>query len=129
MRNLSSKNILSFDRRDCSSQQNYSCFTSKFCENINEHLLSWKSCCSNDIICVINLQRWKWYKDHWLDIDSLNCEFSYLWWVMTRHKWSWLDEKDNDHCSCLCAVSDSAFMHLINLCSSHTLICWEASWI
>jgi len=40
MRNISSKNILSFDRRDCNSQQSYSCFASKFYKDINEHLLS-----------------------------------------------------------------------------------------
>ncbi len=59
MRDLSLKNILSFDRRDCSSQQSYSCLASEFCKNINEHLLSWKSCHSNDATCVVNLQRWK----------------------------------------------------------------------
>ncbi len=128
-RNFSSKNILSFDKRNCSSQQSYSCLTSEFCKDINEYLLSWKNCCSNDATCVINLQRWKWYRDHWLDIDSLDCESSYLWWVMTRHKWSWLDERSNDHRLCSCAVSDSAFMHSINLCFSHTQICQEASQI
>ena len=129
MRNLSLKNILSFDRRDCSSQQSYSCLASEFCKNINEHLLSWKSCHSNDATCVVNLQRWKWYKDHWLNIDSLNCESSYLWWVMTQHKWSWLNERNNDHYSHSCVVSNSALMHSINLCSSHIQICQEASWI
>ncbi len=127
MRNLSSKNILSFDRRNCSSWQSYSCFTSKFCKDINEHLLSWKNCHSNDVTYVINLRRWKWYKDHWLDIDSLDCEFSYLWWIMTQHRWSWLNERNNDHHSCLCAVSDFTFMHSIDLCLSHIQICWEAS--
>ncbi len=58
-RNFSSKNILSFDRKDCNSQQSYSCLTSKFCKNINEYFLSWKNCCSNDATYVINLQRWK----------------------------------------------------------------------
>ncbi len=129
MKNLSSKNILSFDKRDCNSQQSYSCLALKFCENINEHLLSWKNCRSNDATYVINLQRWKWCKDHWLDIDSLDCESSYLWWVVTRYKWSWLNERSNDRCSRSCTVSDSAFMHLIDLCSSHIQICWEASWI
>ncbi len=57
MKNLSSKNILSFDRRNCNSQQSYSCFASKFCKNINEHLLSWKNYHSNDAIYIINLQR------------------------------------------------------------------------
>ncbi len=83
MRNLSSKNILSFDKKDCNSQQSYSCLTLKFHEDINEHFLSWKNCCSNDAICVINLQRWKWYRNHWLDIDSLDCE-------------SWLNINDLD---------------------------------
>ncbi len=83
MRNFLSKNILSFDRRDCSSWQSYLYLASKFCKDINEHLLSWKNCCSNDVTYVINLQRWKWCKDHWLNIDSLNCESSYLWWIMT----------------------------------------------
>ncbi len=55
IRNFSSKNILSFDRKDCSNQQSYSCFALKFHENINEHLLSWKNCHSNDAIYVINL--------------------------------------------------------------------------
>ncbi len=119
MRNLSSKNILSFNKKDCNSQQSYSCLTSEFYENINEHILSWKNCHNNDATYVINLQRWKWYKDHWFDINSLNCESSYLWWIMTRHKWFWLDERKNDHYSCRCAVLDSALMHLINLCSSH----------
>ena len=63
-RNLSSKNILSFDKKDCNNQQSYSCLASEFHENINKHLLFWKNCCSNDATCVINLQRWKWYKDH-----------------------------------------------------------------
>ncbi len=125
-RNLSSKNILFFERRDCNSWQSYSCLASKFHENIDEHLLSWKNCHSNCATCVINLWRWKWYRDHWLDIDSLNCESSYLWWIMTRHKWSWLDERNNDHRSRSCVVSDSALMHSINLCSSHTQICQEA---
>ncbi len=79
MRNLSLKNVLSFDKKDCNNQQSYLCLTSEFHENINEHLLSWKNCCSNDTTYVINLRRWKWYKDHWFNIDSLNCEFSYLW--------------------------------------------------
>ncbi len=127
MRNLSSKNILSFDIKDCSSQQSYLCLASEFHENIDEHLLSWKNCCSNDATYVVNLQRWKWYKDHWLDINSLNCESSYLWWVVTWHKWSWLDERNNNHCSCSCAVSNSALMHLINLCFFHTQICQKAS--
>ena len=129
MKNLSSKNILSFNRRDCNSQQSYSCFASKFCKDINKHLLSWKNCCSNDATYVINLQRWKWYKNHWLDIDSLNCASSYLWWIMTQHKWSWLNERSNDHHSHSCAVSDSALMHSIDLCSSYTQICEEASQI
>ncbi len=129
MRNLSLKNILSFDRRNCSSQQSYSYFASKFHKDINEHLLSQKNCCSNDATYVINLRKWKWYKDHWLDINSLNCEFSYLWWVVTRHRWSWLDERDNNHHSCLYVVSDSALMHSINLCFSYIQICQEASWI
>ncbi len=120
MRNLSSKNVLSFDRRNCNNQQSYSCFASKFREDINEHLLSWKNCHNNDVTYVINLQRWKWYKDHWLNIDSLNCESFYLWWVMTWHKWSWLDERNNDYRSCSCVVSDFAFMHLIDLCLFHT---------
>ena len=120
MRNYSSKNILSFDRKDCNNQQSYSCLASEFHEDINEHLLSQKSCYSNDATYVINLQRWKWYKDHWFNIDSLDCKFSYLWWVMTRHRWSWLDERNNNHRSYSCVVSDSAFMHLINLCLSHT---------
>ncbi len=120
MRNLSSKNILSFDRRDCSSWQSYSCLASEFREDINEHLLSWKNCHSNYATYVVNLQRWKWYKDHWLNIDSLNCKSSYLWWVMTRHKQSWLDERSNDCRSRSCVVSNSALMHSINLCSSHT---------
>ncbi len=55
MRNLSWKNIFSFDKRNCNNQQSYSCFTSKFHENINEHLLSWKNCCSNNVTYVINL--------------------------------------------------------------------------
>ncbi len=38
-RNFSLKNILSFDKRDCSSQQSYSCLASEFHEDINEHLL------------------------------------------------------------------------------------------
>jgi len=128
-RNLFSKNILSFDRRDCSNQQSYSCLASRFRENINEHLLSWKNCCSNDVTYIINLQRWKWYKDYWLDIDSLDCESSYLWWVVTWYRRSWLDERDNDHHSRSYVVSDSALMHSINLCFSHTQICQEASWI
>ncbi len=119
MRNLSSKNILSFDKRDCNNQQSYSCLTSEFRENIDEHLLFWKSCCSNDVTYVINLQRWKWYRDHWFNIDSLDCEFSYLWWIITQHRWSWLDKRDNDHLSCSCTVSDSALMHSINLCFFH----------
>ncbi len=57
MKNLSSKNILSFDRKDCNSQQSYLCLALKFHEDINEHLLSWKSCHSNDVTYVINLQR------------------------------------------------------------------------
>jgi len=57
MRNLSLKNILSFDKKDCSSQQSYSCLASEFCENIDEHLLSQKNCHSNDATYVINLQR------------------------------------------------------------------------
>ena len=120
MKNLSSKNVLSFDKRDCNNRQSYSCLASKFHENINEHFLSWKNCCSNDATCIINLQRWKWYKDYWFNIDSLDCESSYLWWVVTRHKWSWLDERNNDHHSYSCAVSDSALMHSIDLCFSHT---------
>ncbi len=120
MKNLSSKNVLSFDKRDCNNRQSYSCLASEFHENINEHLLSWKNCCSNDATCIINLQRWKWYKDYWFDIDSLDCESSYLWWVVTWHKWSWLDERNNDHHSCSCAVLDSALMHSIDLCFSHT---------
>jgi len=40
MRNLSSKNILSFDRKDCSSRQSYSCLASEFREDIDEHFLS-----------------------------------------------------------------------------------------
>ncbi len=40
MKNLSLKNIFSFDRRNCSSQQSYLCLASEFHENINEHLLS-----------------------------------------------------------------------------------------
>ncbi len=119
MKNLSSKNVLSFDRIDCNNQQSYSCLASEFHENIDEHLLSQKNCCSDDVTYVINLQRWKWYKDHWLDIDLLNCESSYLWWIITQHKWSWLNERNNNHHSHSCAVSDSAFMHSINLCSSH----------
>ena len=122
IKNLSLKNILSFDKRDCSSQQSYSCFTSEFHEDINKHLLSWKNCCNNDVVYVINLQRWKWYKDHWLNIDSLDCESSYLWWIMTRHKWSWLNERDNDHHSCLYIVSNSALMYSIDLCLSHIQI-------
>jgi len=129
MRNFSSKNILSFDRRDCSSRQSYSCLTSKFHEDINEHLLSWKNCYNNDATCVVNLQRWKWYKDHWLDIDSLDCESSYLWWVVTWYRWSWLDERNNNHHLRLCVVSDSAFMHSINLCLFHTQISQKVSWI
>ncbi len=78
MKNLSLKNVLSFNKRNCNNQQSYSCFTSKFHENINEHLLFWKNCYSNDVTYIINLQRWKWYKDHWLDIDLLNDEFFYL---------------------------------------------------
>ncbi len=120
MKNLSSTNVFSFDRRDYNSQQSYSCLASEFREDINEHLLSQKNCCSNDTICIINLQRWKWCKDHWFNIDSLNCKSSYLWWIMTWHKWSWLNERSNDHHSRSCAVSDSAFMHSINLCFSHT---------
>jgi len=126
-RNLSSKNILSFDRRDCSSRQSYSCLASEFREDIDEHLLSRKNCRSNDATYVINLQRWKWYRDHWLNIDSLDCESFYLWWVVTRHRRSWLDERNNDRRSCSCAVSDSAFMYSINLCFSHTQICQKAS--
>jgi len=57
MRNLSSKNVLSFDKRDCSSQQSYSCLASEFHEDIDEHLLSRKSCRSNDVTCVVNLRR------------------------------------------------------------------------
>ncbi len=129
MRNLSSKNVLSFNKRDCNNQQSYSYFASKFYKDINKHLLYWKNCHSNDATYVINLQRWKWYRNHWLNIDSLNCESSYLWWIITRHRQFWLDEKDNDHRSCSCVVSDSAFMHLIDFCSSHTQICQEASWI
>ncbi len=129
MRNLSSKNILSFDRKDCNNQQSYSCLASKFREDINEHLLSWKNCHSNDVTYVINLWRWKWYKDHWLDIDSLDCKSSYLWWIMTWYRWSWLNERNNDCRSHSCIMSDSAFMHSINLCFSHIQICWEVSWI
>ncbi len=129
MKNLSSKNVLSFNKRDCNSWQSYSYLASKFHKNINDHLLSWKNYCSNDVTYVINLQRWKWYKDHWLDIDSLDCKSSYLWWVVTQHRWSWLDEKDNDHHSCSYVVSNSALMHLIDLCSSHIQIYQEASWI
>jgi len=57
MRNFSSKNILSFDRKDCNNQQSYSCLASEFHEDINEHFLSQKSCYSNDATYVINLQR------------------------------------------------------------------------
>ncbi len=129
MRNLSSKNILSFNRKDCNSWQSYSCFASEFHKDINEHFLSWKNCCNNDATYIINLRRWKWYKDHWLNIDSLDCKSSYLWWVMTQYKWSWLNERNNDHHLCSCVVSDFAFMHLINLYLFHIQICWKASWI
>ncbi len=129
MKSLLSRNILSSDRRDCNSQQSYLYLASEFRENIVKHLLTQKNCCNNDATYVINLQRWKWYRNHWLDIDSLNCKFSYLWWVVTWHKWSWLNKRNNNHCSCSCTVSDSAFMHSIDLCFSHTQICWEASWI
>ena len=57
IKNLSSKNILSFDRRNCNSQQSYSCFALKFYKNINKHLLSWKNYHSNNAIYIINLQR------------------------------------------------------------------------
>ncbi len=85
-RNFSSKNVSSFDKKDCNSQQSYSRLTLKFHENINEHLLSWKNCHSNDVTYVVNLQRWKWYRNYWFNIDSLDYESSYLWWIMTRHK-------------------------------------------
>ncbi len=121
-RNLSSKNILSFDKRDCSNQQSYSCLASKFHEDIVEHLSTWKSCHSNDATYIINLQRWKWYKDHWLYINSSNYESSYLWWVVTWHKRSWLDERNNDRRLRSCAVSDSAFKHSIDFCLFHIQI-------
>ncbi len=120
MKNLSSKSILSFDRRGCSSQQSYSCLTSEFRENIVKHLSIWKNCCSNDATCVVNLQRWEWYKDHWLYINSSNYESSYLWWIMTWHKQSWFNERNNNHHLRSCAVSDFAFRHSIDLCLSHT---------
>ncbi len=118
MRNLSSKNVLSFDKRNCSNWQSYSCFTSEFHENINEHLLSQKNCCSNDIIYIFNLQRWKWCKNHWFNIDSLNYKFSYLWWIMTWHKWSWLNERNNDCHSHSCAVSSIIWWNQLKLTTS-----------
>ncbi len=126
MRSLSSRNVLSSDKRDCSNQQSYLCLASKFHEDIVKHLSTWKNCCSNDATYVVNLQRWKWYKDHWLNIDSLNYESSYLWWVITWHKWSWLDERDNDHRLCSCIVSNFALRHSNDLCLFHTQICWKA---
>ncbi len=129
MRSLSSRNILSSNRKDCSSQQSYLCLASKFYEDIIKHLSTWKNCRSNDATCIISLQRWKWYRDHWLDIDSLNYESSYLWWVMTQHKRSWLNERNNDRHLRSCAVSDSALRHLNDFCLFHTQICWKAFWI
>ncbi len=57
-----------------------------FIKNIVKHLSIWKSCCNNDATYVVNLQRWEWYKNHWFNINSLNCESSYLWWVVTWYK-------------------------------------------
>jgi len=128
-RSFSSRNIFSSNKKDCSSWQNYLCFALEFCKNIIKHLLIWKNCYSNNTIYVINLQRWKWYKDHWLNIDSLNYESSYLWWVVTQHKQSWLNWRSNNCCLCSCIVSDSAFRHLINLCFFHIQICQKAFWI